>query len=111
MGKGHLKGDDSNVGHQGGDRDDPEEEVDDLGVADGDGVAGEGEVVVDDGDVDEVHAVAHPGQGLPGSPGQQGVNWATCTLHTCHYHPAHCQGPGKAENTIFAMFRFYTDLI
>ena len=77
-----LKADDADVGDSRRHADDPEDEVDDQGVVELHGVAGEGEVVVYDNPVYEVDPVAESGQRQPGSPGEKDVDWTSETFLT-----------------------------
>ena len=84
-----LKADDTDVGDCSRHADDPEDEVDHQGVVELHGVAGQGEVVVNDNPVYEIDAVAESGQGQPGSPGQKDVDWTSQTFLAGEDDPGH----------------------
>ena len=92
-----LKADNTDVGNGRRHADDPEDEVDDQGVVELDGVAGQAEIVVDDDPVDEVDPVAESGQGQPGSPGEEGVDGTSQTFLTGEDDPGHGESPGQPE--------------
>ena len=84
-----LKADNTDVGNSSGHADHPEDEVDNQGMVELDGVAGQAEVVVDDNPVHQVDPVAEPGQRKPGSPGEEDVDWTSQTFLTGEDHPGH----------------------
>ena len=84
-----LKADNTDVGNSSGHADLPEDEVDNQGMVELDGVAGQAEVVVDDNPVDQVDPVAEPGQWEPGSPGEEDVDGTSQTFLTGQDDPGH----------------------
>ena len=84
-----LKADNADVGNSSRHADDPEDEVDNQGMVELHGVAGQAEIVVDDNPVDEVDPVAEPGERKPGSPGEEDVDWPSQTFLTGEDDPGH----------------------
>ena len=66
-----LEQHDQAVGSGRGDEHQRDDVVDDNRGGDGDGVAGQGDDPGEEGDVDEVHAVAEPGQWREQAPGEE----------------------------------------
>ena len=50
--------------------------------------------------MDQIHAVAHPSQRCPGSPGQEGVDWTSQALGAGKDDPGEDQGPGQSVEAI-----------
>ena len=61
---------------------DEKNEVDAQRLTDGDRITGKTSIIPYDCHVDEVDAVAHPGQGYPGFPREDGVDWTTHSFDT-----------------------------